>query len=375
MPREQEDYYLIIYNSMIVWVCTVMFIWETYKVRRIQDFDENKRVPLQIAVLTFGYFIFWAGMRSGVADTAAYISMFNGFGSSFGDLAGAFSNAKAPGFEIVSIIIKMIFGSNYHCWLMIIAIISGVSVMLTLWKHSEHFFFSAYLFITMLDFFWMFNGMRQFIAASLLFLASDLIKEKKLLQFLVVCFLLMTIHYTAVVVIPMYWIVQGKAFNRKTIFFIILVLAAVVFLEPFINTLENILEGTAYSGATSQFVEDDGVNIIRVLVMVVPVLISFICRGLIDQENDSYINICVNMSIACASFYFLGVFTSGILIGRIPIYFELYNLILLPWLLNHCFTPNSRKLIYSICTVCFFMFYYTQMASSYYISELTGLIQ
>lgn len=221
----------------------------------------------------------------------------------------------------------------------------------------------------------MFNGMRQFIAASLLFLASDLIKEKKLLQFLAVCFLLMTIHYTAVLVIPMYWIAQGKAFNRKTILFMILVLTAVVFLEPFINILENILEGTAYSGATSQFVEDDGVNIIRVLVMAVPVLISFICRGLIDKENDSYINICVNMSIACVSFYFLGVFTSGILIGRIPIYFEMYNLILLPWLFNHCFTPNSRKLIYSICTVCFFAFYYTQMASSYYISELTGLIQ
>ncbi|MEI3219562.1 MAG: EpsG family protein [Lachnoclostridium sp.] len=145
---------MIIYNSMIVWICAVMFLWVSTRARMVEHLDGTKRVPLSIAVLTFGYFIFWAGMRSGVADTAAYISMYNSFGDSFGDLAEAFLNAKAPGFELFSVIIKMIFGSNYHCWLMIIAIISGVSVMLTLWKHSEHFF-SA---LTCLLRCWIFSG-------------------------------------------------------------------------------------------------------------------------------------------------------------------------------------------------------------------------
>lgn len=365
---------MVIYNSMIVWIAIVAVINNYMGNPEVECNDGSKRIPIGMAILTFCYIIFWVGMRSGVADTATYISGFNNFGSSFKELSDIFSNAKAPGFDAFSILFRTFVSTNYHLWLMTIAIVSGIAVMLTLWKHSENFLFSAFLFIVTLDFFWMLNGMRQFIAASLLFLASDLIKERKCAKFIIIVLILMTIHYTAIVLIPVYWLVKEKPFGLRMLIFIGLLISAIIFLEPSIEILEKLLEGTAYSGATSQFAEDDGVNILRVLVMLVPVVIAFFCRGIIELEGDLYINMCVNMSVISAGFYFLGRFTSGILIGRVPIYFELYNLILFPWLFNHGFTESSKKIIYFLCAVGFLLFYYLQMKDSYYISEITGLL-
>ena len=80
------------------------------------------------------------------------------------------------------------------------------------------------------------------------------------------------------------------------------------------------------------------------------------------------------MSVICAGIYFLGIFTSGILVGRLPIYFELYNLILLPYLLKECFTKESSKIMFVLCTIGFLGFYYLQMKNSYYVSEFTGIL-
>ncbi len=80
------------------------------------------------------------------------------------------------------------------------------------------------------------------------------------------------------------------------------------------------------------------------------------------------------MSVICVGIYFLGIFTSGVLVGRLPVYFELYNIILLPYLLKECFTKESSKIMFILCTVGFLGFYYLQTQNYYYISEFTGLL-
>ena len=80
------------------------------------------------------------------------------------------------------------------------------------------------------------------------------------------------------------------------------------------------------------------------------------------------------MSVVCAGIYFLGIFTSGILVGRLPIYFEIYNLILLPFLLKNCFTKLSSKIMFVFCTVGFLGFYWLQIQVWYYVSDITGIL-
>ena len=67
------------------------------------------------------------------------------------------------------------------------------------------------------------------------------------------------------------------------------------------------------------------------------------------------------MSIVSVGFYVVSMFTSGIFIGRLPIYFSLYSYILLPWEIDNMFTKRSARLVY-VMTICAYLaFYYYQM--------------
>ena len=67
------------------------------------------------------------------------------------------------------------------------------------------------------------------------------------------------------------------------------------------------------------------------------------------------------MSIISTGLYIISMFTSGIFIGRLPIYFSLYNYILLPWEIENLFTQRSKKIIYIGLIACYIVFYYYQM--------------
>ena len=73
------------------------------------------------------------------------------------------------------------------------------------------------------------------------------------------------------------------------------------------------------------------------------------------------INLSVNMSVASLGIYIVSMFTSGIYIGRLPVYCSLYNYILLPWVLERTFEKSSAKLIMLMAMGCYMVFYYYQM--------------
>lgn len=85
------------------------------------------------------------------------------------------------------------------------------------------------------------------------------------------------------------------------------------------------LEEIQYQNVVSdwQSWHDDGTNLLRVLVYNVPAVLSLVGLKYIHLGKSSVINVCTNMSIATAGFYMISMFTSGIFIGRLPIYFSL----------------------------------------------------
>ena len=119
------------------------------------------------------------------------------------------------------------------------------------------------------------------------------------------------------------------------------------------------MEDTVYEGDISIFLKDDGTNIFRVLFYAVPTLMSWIYRRYIDRANNPMINMCVNLSIISTGVYVLSYFTSGILIGAIPIYFSLSNYILIPWLIDEVFDKETANLvtIVFVAVYCFFFYY------------------
>ena len=84
------------------------------------------------------------------------------------------------------------------------------------------------------------------------------------------------------------------------------------------------------------------------------------------------------MSLIASGLYIISnIARSGVLLGRLPIYFSMYNLILLPWLLKNIFEDREKDLIYYIMILCYFGFFYYQMVITWggmpYYSEVLKL--
>ena len=164
-----------VYWFMLGWV--ILFgILSQVTAKRVyvgQNLDGDmyeSRANLFMAFVTFAVIIFFAGARSNVADTSAYIKMFNDYPLFQNAHDVIFdSSAREPGFRLFSILIKTFISDNYAVWLSIIAVISGICVMIPLYKYSCNFGVSAFLFMASCQFTWMFNGMRQFLVAQDLF--------------------------------------------------------------------------------------------------------------------------------------------------------------------------------------------------------------
>ena len=74
------------------------------------------------------------------------------------------------------------------------------------------------------------------------------------------------------------------------------------------------------------------------------------------------INTAVGASAIVCGLYVISMVTSGIFLGRLPIYISLWSqCILLPWEIKHMFTEKSARLVKIIAICCYCVFFYFQM--------------
>ena len=374
---------MTIYVFMLIWVI-IFGILANATSKTVCVDSENmiyeQRVSLFFALMTFSVIIFFASLRSSVADTAAYVSMFKSYPSDLSQIDGLLNGVakRYPGFLVLTVILKK-FTSDYNVWFTIIAVISGICVMIPLYKYSSNFGVSAFLFMASCQFSWMFNGMRQFLVASIIFACTGLVLRKKFIPYAIIVCLLSTIHTSALILIPMYFIVTGEPWNKRTMLFVGGIILAILFTSKFTGVLEDVVENTDYATSMEEFKEtDDGTSIIRIAVESVPIIIAFVYRNRIKDKLTPIIKLSINMSLVASGLYVISkIARSGIMLGRLPIYFSMYNLILLPWLINNIFNKEEKRLVYYLMIVLYIAFFYYQMVITWngfgYASKILGL--
>lgn len=310
-------------------------------------------------------YIVWAGIRSNFGDTEVYRLSFSEAASSLSALpAYAATQTKDTGFYILNSLFKIIISNSSVVFFLAIAAFQIFCVMKTYRKYSSDYWMSIFLFIVSTDYLsYMFNGIRQFIAVCGIFACLGWIIKKEYFKTVIVILLLSTIHQTALIMIPIIFIIQGKAFNKKTMLLILLTLIVLIGINSFTSFLENALKETQYSDImTNEIMQNKtGTNILRVIVYSVPLLLSIVGKKYIDEANDPLINLCVNCSVITTALYAISAVTSGIYFGRLPIYTSLTGYILLPWLINRMFEKKSAALVKFMMYGFYFLFFYYQM--------------
>lgn len=364
-----------VYLFMIVWIVLVGFMSKGSEVTELIEGRQEKRSNYTYSILAFSVIILFTGLRSSVGDTYTYMRNFENlivFDKSF---FGILRNSDGYHlYNAYGYLVKKYISEDPTVYLFGIALISGIFAMIGFRRYSCNYTFSLVLFILSGKFVWMMNGIKQFAAASLLFMAMKYIcVEEKKYKYFIYVLIAYLIHPSAIVVVPAYFILKDKPWSLRIIITMGLSLIAITFVSEFTDFLGVLTEDTVFEGGVAQFANDDGSNIMRFFVAAVPALLAFLKKDEVKKIATPTVNVMINMSVLSACCYLIATFTSGILMGRLPLYFELAGYCLIPWLLENVYGEKDGKLLKIACIACYIVFFYFQVWGLEYTSKTLGL--
>lgn len=326
-------------------------------------------------LIVFGYIAFLAGMRSSMNDTEAYRDSFNSLEPSWDGIWNAITgDIKDKGFPIAMHLFKMYISKDFHAWFFAFALVESLIFVFVLRRESVSFLDACFFFFASTTYFNYFSMMRQWLAISIVFWAIKFIKNRKFIPYLLFCLLAAQFHTSAYFMIPVYFIVAGKAWNKKQVGIIALFSITLVFLRPLLRALESVSGDSTYGYVVDSMSMGTGSSWIRIPIALVPVILSYIYREKIVKDRIA--NICTNMAVLQLLVLIIASVTSGIFIGRMSVYFGVFNVLLFPYLLNIVMDGENRNWIKPLFYLGYFAFYVFQMKYSgafFYGSDIIGV--
>ena len=334
---------------LLLWIGLVALVAYSAKLKRKETVlgQETERYSLLFAIITFLPIFLFVSVGEIRADVWAYYGSFIKLSSSVSDVFQNWWNIKGPGYTLIEVFIKDVFGHNFDFYRIIICLIQSIPLVLIFRKYSEDYVMSVFLFIAMGYYSgWMMNGIRQFVAACIIFAATPLLVRRKIIPTLLIILLAMTIHVSAMMMLPIVLVIWFEPWKKGII---ISYVVFVITLFIFVNNTDMLSEEIKSV--------DNGANVLRIFISAIPFVIAFIGRKKIAADNNPLINICINMSVFTTLIFFVATFTNGIGTGRLPMYTALYNLILIPYLCKSVFNETVSKNI-KIFFILFYIAYF-----------------
>jgi transmembrane protein EpsG len=295
-----------------------------------------------------------AGFQKNIGDTYFYMHSFKitEFTWEQIDFLGDF------GFNIYQLLLQRV-SRDPQILIFNTALITNLLIVIVLYKYSRMFELAVYVYIASGMFTTSMNGIRQFLAAAIVFCSTKYLLNGNFKKYALVILLAATVHKSALVLLPIYFVVRREAWTKVTFILLTLSIFIVIGFNTFSGMLFSALDNTQY-GHYSDFTEG-GANKLRIVVIAIPVLIAFLGREKLKRlwpESD-YI---VNMSII--SVFFIIIASQNWIFARFNIYFGLYSLILISWIVK-LFRENNQRLIYFGIIVFYFIYFYFEHVISF----------
>ncbi|MEH6947946.1 EpsG family protein [Bacillus sp. JJ634] len=305
-----------------------------------------------------------SGLRENIGDTFFYIYLFE-----INDFTWEYIiSQKDYGFGVLQMILKN-YSDDPQILIFSTALITNVLIILVLYNYSRIFELSTFVYITGGLHLVSMNGIRQVMAAAICFAATKYLFNGNFIKYSALVLLASTIHLSALILLPIYFLVRVKAWSKSTFFIIFLSILIVFGFEMFSSILFTALEDTQYSDYSS--FDEGGANIIRVAVSAAPIILAYLGREKLREvfPKSDYI---VNMSIL--GLVFMVISTQSWIFARVSIYFNLYQLILISWIIE-AFSKRDQKLMYYSILVLYFIFYYYENVISLNIIYKSELLE
>lgn len=335
--------------------------YNTYQTDSINHFTSKNTNKFFYSLIVLCMIIV-SGLRSSIGDTGYYMYSYVNIPK---DLSELF-NFQDFGFFILQYLLSEI-NSSPQFFLLVISTIITLAIMTTIFRYSASKTLSIFLFITMGMYLSTMNGIRQYLVAAILFSGSKYLFNNERNKYFILTIMMSFFHQSAVIMLPIYFFVTNKAWSRRNNFIIFFSLLFFVLFNSLFEIFTNLLSFTPYDKYIESFGTEEyaGANLLRILVSGVPVIMSFVYRYKIKDKIYCY-NILTNFAIL--NFIFMLFSYYNWLFARFTMYFELYNLLLLPGIMAFAFKKETRTLLIYIMVILYAVFFYFDTIDTVYAS-------
>ena len=305
-----------------------------------------------LTAVTMSLFV---GLRLWCNDTGEYLAIYTYLTPDQGSIFDIpdWSLGENPGFLILNRILKHLHFSNQN-YLMFFACFTNFTYLWFLKKYSKNFFLSVFLIWTMGTYIFTAAAIKQTLAIALGLIGVDFFLKGKKGYFLLFILLGMTIHpYVALFfIVPFlffppwtkktYWLLGIFALTGVSLQFLLRTIVSVanIFGEPY--SVEE------FAGA--------GVNVFRLAVVWAPVVLSLFVRERMKKSEDRENNLFMNLSMLNAEIMFVALFGTANYFARLANYFQIFQAISIPWMLQ-IFSKKNRKEFTIFIMICYFAYF------------------
>lgn len=206
-----------------------------------------------------------------------------------------------PGLSVLARLLSF-FTDDGAYFILLISVITITFTVFPMSKHTDDFFMSVMLYIFTGCWDITFNAVRQCVAAAIIFAGHRLIYERKFIKFCILVFIAASFHISALIMLPLYFLVT-KNLNFRKIAFIMIAGIALSLSYDFIFSALGVAKGEETIG-TSQYAQNE-INPLRVGIAFAPVILylfHYLQKKQFSGEENFYISMLfINASLIFAT--------------------------------------------------------------------------
>lgn len=317
------------YLYLVFGVYTLTFLGRCYGSKGIA------RLTLCFAITAL---ILFAGLRgySVGTDTGNYKRWFDGIHK----FSSAFNLGTEIGFSALLGVARSI-SDSYVFFLLAAATLTVTFYITAIAKMVRHYETAVYVYITLGTYTFLFNGVRQAIAASITFWAIRFVLEKRLFAYVLSVAIAASFHLSALVALPLYFI-AGNKLRLSRVVFLVVVAIGLGLLFKFSSGLTLLLFSDHYSAYAE--ISAGGGGVMSAFLLAQGILLTII-RRMLGHKREKYtilLNIYLISILPVLISTLASLNPSGIL--RLHIYFSSSAILMWPMAV-HSSAKRDRPLI------------------------------
>ncbi|WP_318617953.1 EpsG family protein [Sporosarcina sp. YIM B06819] len=278
-------------------------------------------------------------------DIAGYLNVYNSINPY---LSLNLFNYDEWGYQIFIVILRNLgFGSQGY--IIVTSIIISTSFALLFYRYSKNIFLSLFLHLSIGLFSMSMSGVRQTLAVCLILLAFHFIIKGNFIRYLITVFLASTLHNSALVFLPIYFL-RNLKINKKMGIVLLLVTSSSLLYRKLLIPIIEFFMPIRY--ADIELISTFTVNPLLIgIALAIPTTCLLFWGSIEGMEKQERSLFSIFFVLSCLNAFVTILSLNSVMIGRLAFYFVTFNLVLIPNIIATIKDKKLRTIAIYLCVI------------------------